>query len=111
MKAWLTSLLFLSGIASAAHLEDVKLLKFTPGPEKFELKLQLKDGPKDSYFLVDIVKSDSESFAKLAHVVRKFMEKEKYKLDLNIPSFSPSPSGSHYRSDDITLSSAPAPRK
>lgn len=101
MKKLILALYFISSIASAARLEDVKILNIMPGQENFELKLQVKDGPKDSYFYVDIVKSDPESFEKMVLVTKKLTRRDKYKLDLDIPSFSASPNGSYYKSEGI----------
>ncbi len=97
-------MMLISNLVFAANLEDVQILNVMPGKENFKLKLHAKDGPGDSYFFLDILKSDPESFDKLMHVISKMMYKNKYKLDLNIPSFSLLPSGSYYRSDDITFS-------
>jgi hypothetical protein len=96
-------LLFLifSKVSFAARLEDIKILSVKPGQENFELKLQSKDAPKDSYFYIDIVKSDPDSFEKMAHLIKKIMKRDQYKLDLEIPSFSASPNGSFYRSEGI----------
>lgn len=103
MKKIIMGLFFVSSIASAAKLEDVKILNVMPGRDNFELKLQMKDGPRDSYFYVDITKSDPDSFEKLVHIIKKMMRRDKYKLDLDIPSFSASPSGSYYKSEGITF--------
>lgn len=90
-----------SNHASAAKLEDVKILSYKEGEANFKLKMQLRDAPKGSFFYVDVVKSDSRSFEKLILVLRKLTEREKFKLDMDIPSFTSSPSGSYYRSDGI----------
>lgn len=102
------SLILVSNIASAAYLEDVKLLNATPSQEGFQLKLKTKDSPRDSFFIVDVVKADPESFEKLVHVIQKMKLKDAYRLDLDIMSFSPSPSGSYYRSEGIRFSSPSA---
>ena len=104
MKKLILALYCLSSTTMAARLEDVKILNVTPGQENFELKLQTKDGPKDSYFYVDIVKSDPESFEKLVQVIKKLTRQDKYKLDLDIQSFSASPNGSYYRSEGLIFS-------
>jgi len=103
VKKLIVGLYLISSIASAARLEDVKILNVMPGRDNFELKLQTKDGPKDSYFYVDITKSDPDSFEKLVYVIKKLMRRDKYKLDLDIPSFSASPSGSYYKSEGLTF--------
>ena len=89
--------------AHAARVEDVKVLDLKYGKDAFELRLQIKDGPKDSYFLVDIVKEDPKAFDKLALVIEKIQRKD-MKLNLDIPSFSASPSGAYYRSLDVRFS-------
>lgn len=105
MKTLIFSFLLASSVASAARLEDVKILNVITGKDNFQLKLQAKEAPFDSYFFLDITKSDPESFDKLMHVIKKMMHKNKYRLDLDIPSFSASPSGSFYKSEGITFSS------
>jgi hypothetical protein len=108
---FLISLLFVAcSVASAAKLEDVKLLGAKAGADNFELKLQLKDGPPNSFFYIDIVKTDPDAFAKMIHVANKLMQKERYRLDMDIISFSASPSGSYYKSKDIIFRGGPAGR-
>jgi hypothetical protein len=109
VKKLFIALFLYSNFAAAAHLVDVKILDVTPGRESLELKLQLRDGPKDSFFYVDIVKSDRGAFEKMAQVTQKLLHKDKYKLDLDIISFSPTPNGSYYTSDDITFSGPTRP--
>jgi hypothetical protein len=101
MKRWLLLLCFVPSVAFAARLEDVTVLDAKTGPDSVELKLHSKDGPPGSYFFLDIIKSDPGAFEKLAHVIRKLMARDAYRLDLDIPSFSVSPSGSRYRSEGI----------
>lgn len=100
MRSFLAILLFPT-LAFGAKLEDVRILNVQPDPEAFKLKLQLKNGSADSYFFVDIVKSDPESFQKSMTVIKKLLQKERFQLDLEIPSFSASPSGSSYRSESV----------
>lgn len=100
MKTFLVLMLF-SNIAFGAKLEDVKILQAVAGNGSFKLKLQTKDSPSNSYFFLDITMSDPGSFDKLVHVIKKAVRKDSYRLDLDIPSFSTSPSGSYYRSEDI----------
>lgn len=91
--------------AYAAKLDDVSVIEMKQGKnDKFELKLHAGNGPKDSYFFVDIVKSDKESFDKIALVLKKLKKKDAFKLGLEIPSFSMSPSGSSYLSDSVKFS-------
>jgi hypothetical protein len=89
--------------AYAAKLEDVVILDVKQSKDSVELKLHVTKGPKDSYFLVDLVKSDKNSFDKMALVLRKLKDKDDFKLGLDIQSFSMSPSGSYYRSDSVTF--------
>lgn len=89
------------GSAHAAKLEDVTILYLKAGKGSFELKLQVKDAKKNSYFLVEIVKEDEQAFEKLALVMKKLKRKDAFKLNLDIPSFSVSPPGSYYRSDSV----------
>ena len=104
MKKFILGLFLISSVASATLLEDVKALNMKPGRENVELKLQKKDGPKDSYFYVDITKNDPDSFEKLVHVIKKLMRQDKYKLNLDIKSFSAFPSGSYYENQRVTFS-------
>jgi len=90
-------------MALAAKLEDVSVLEVVPGPDKFEFKLQTRDGPRESFFYFDIMKSDPDSFGKLSHVLRKYLRSDAYRLDLDIPSFSVATSGSSYRSLDVRV--------
>jgi len=92
---------FMANTASAAVLEDVTILDVTSKADMVALKLHANSGPKDSYFLVDILKSDPAAFEKLSLVTQKLQGGDKFKLALNIKSFSMSPSGSHYRSPDV----------
>ena len=94
---------FTTSIASATTLEDVKILGVTVVNDSILLRLQAKRAPNDSYFFLDIVKSDSDSFEKLGHIINKLTYFDKYKLDLNIQSFSAEPSGSYYRSEGINF--------
>lgn len=103
MKKLILAICLFSSVSSAARLEDVKILSIVPGHDNFELKLQSKEGPKGSYFYVDITKRDTNSFEKLVHVINKLMRRQKYKLDMDIQSFSSSPSGSYYKSEGITF--------
>lgn len=103
MKKLILVLTFVSSVASAARLDDVTILNITPGQDNFEVKLQAKDAPKDSYFYLDISKSDPDAFDKLGQVVKKMVGREKYRLDLDIPSFSAFPYGSYYKSDSLTF--------
>lgn len=64
MKTLVIFFYLMANTGWAAKLEDVNILKISPEKDNFELKLQVKDGPKDSYFFVDIVKSDVDSFEK-----------------------------------------------
>ncbi|MCB0386617.1 MAG: hypothetical protein KDD43_14590 [Bdellovibrionales bacterium] len=97
------TLFWMSGVAMAADLDDVKVLKVTPGKDNVEVMMQLKDGPANSYFLIDIVKDDKAAFDKLLHVLKKQQHKTKYRLNLKIASFSDSPSGSYYVSTEVTF--------
>lgn len=91
------------GTTHAAKLEDVTILDLKYEKKSFEVKLQVKDAKKDSYFLIDIVKEDENAFDKLALVLKKLKKKDSFKLNLDIPSFSVSPPGSYYRSNSVTF--------
>jgi hypothetical protein len=104
MKKLLILLCLMAGQAWAAKLENVDLLGITPGKDSFELKLSAKPGPKGSYFFVNISKADVDSFEKLALVIKKLERGDRFKLNLDIPSFSMTPSGSYYRSERVKFS-------
>ena len=101
MKKLILGLCLISSIASAAELRDLKLLSVVPGQDKIQLKLKTKDSPEGSYFYVEIMRSDEDSFVKLAQVIKKLAQGDNYRLNLDIKSFSGSPSGSSYRSEGI----------
>jgi hypothetical protein len=96
--------LFLPAIACAANVEDVRILNAASGRDNLKLQVQPKSG--SSYFFVDIMSSDPEAFEKVGAVVKKLLRGDRYRLDLSIPNFSASPSGSYYRSEDIRFSGA-----
>jgi hypothetical protein len=106
MKSLITTILLSLAIGSAhaARLEDVTILHLKSGKDTFELKLQVKGAKKNSYFMVEIVKEDDAAFEKMALVMKKLKKKDSFKLNLEIPSFSVSPPGSHYRSDSVKFS-------
>ena len=103
----LTTIILLSlaiGTAHAAKVEDVKVLDVRYKKDNFVVKLQTKDGKKDSYFIVDIVREDPNAFEKLGHMIQKTKRPELYKVDLDIPSFSAHPSGAYYKSTSVKVS-------
>ena len=105
MKKKFIIIAFCLGVNTAfsADLYDVKIIDIKNKKNNIELKLQTKDGLKDSYFIVDIVESDKAAFDKIAVIIKKIKKGKDYKLDLSIPSFSAFPSGSYYRSDSVTF--------
>lgn len=101
------TIIFLSlaiGSAHAAKVEDVKVLDVQYKKDNFVVKLQTKDGKKDSYFIVDVVREDERAFEKLGHFMKKSKNPE-YKVDLEIPSFSAFPSGAYYKSTSVKVMS------
>ncbi|OGQ16848.1 MAG: hypothetical protein A3B70_07370 [Deltaproteobacteria bacterium RIFCSPHIGHO2_02_FULL_40_11] len=100
-KLLILSLCLFSNWAFGARLDDVSILDVVATKDGLELKLQVKDGPKDSYFFVNVVKSDRNAFDKLTEVIKKLKKGDNYKLTLDIPSFSAFPPGSYYRREDI----------
>jgi hypothetical protein len=101
MKKLLIILCLMTHSAWAAKLENVDLLGATPEKDTVELKLHAKSGPKGSYFFINITKTDPDSFEKLGLVIKKLERGGYFKLDLDILSFSMSPSGSHYPSESV----------
>lgn len=96
-------LILLANVTFGAVLEDVNVLSITPGQNSIELKLQDLNGPVGSYFFLEIGKDDPESLEKTALAIKKFQQKDNYRLSLEIPSFSVRPSGSFYRSNDVVF--------
>ena len=105
MKSLIKIIIFCLSISTAiaSKLEDVTILEIKQADDKFELKLHSKNGPKDSFFFVAIDKKDEKAFEKMALTLKKLKMKDNFKLGLDIPSFSMVPSGSFYRSNDITF--------
>lgn len=97
---------FTGNVALGAELNDVQILEYVPNKDSVRLKIHAKEQPKDGYFFLEIVKSDPQAFEKTLQVLKKVRWGAKYNLRLNIPSFSPSPSGSSYRSDAVTFGEA-----
>jgi hypothetical protein len=97
--------LFLSLSAEAAKLENVKVLGLAAGTENIKVKLHAPSAPKNSWFFVDVMRDDPEAFSKLSLLLHKLTDKDNFTLDLEIDSFTPSPSGSYYRSPDVRFSS------
>jgi len=88
----------------AADLQDVELLSVNARAESLQLKLRAKEAPAGSYFFLEITQSDPEAFAKMLTIIKKMHLKGGFRLDLSLPSFSPSPSGSYYRSEGVLMS-------
>ncbi len=105
MKTIFAVLLFCLSTAqvSAAKIEDVVLIESVEKKDETVLKLRIRSAP-DSYFYVKIVADDPQAAEKLALVNKKIDQDESFKLDLEIPSFSPSPNGSKYRSSYVKFS-------
>ncbi len=103
MKLLVLGLALISSLANAARLEGVSILEIKPEEGNIKIKIQAKDGPKDSYFFVDISKGDPEAFEKLVKAIKKAKHKNQYQLDLSILSFSLSPNGSYYKSEGVTF--------
>ncbi|QLY26897.1 hypothetical protein HW988_07855 [Bdellovibrio sp. KM01] len=107
MKNLILALFFMSGAtASAAQVNNVSLLDIKYSQDKYELKLGANFEGKDTMFFVQIPKSDPDSFEKLSYVIKKLAQGDGYKLNLDIRSFTASPSGSFYRSQDVKFSGA-----
>lgn len=106
-KIFMAVILFLSvNSVHAARLEDVSVLDIYYHKDSFQVKIQENKSLKDSFFYVDIIKDDKDSFRKIALILKKFKERDKFKLTLDIRSFSSSPSGSNYKSDNVSFTGA-----
>lgn len=93
-----------SNISFGADLKDVKILKLqTNKQDGLKLTLQEKEAAKESFFYVELSNDGSQSYKKLSEVAKKNAELDKYRLNLEIISFSSSPSGSSYRSNRIVF--------
>lgn len=97
-------ILLISPGGFAATLPDVRVLGFNRGANGVEVKFQTADGPRNSYFTVNIVQDDPGAFAKLAAVTEKLVNRDNYQLNLEIHNFSASPPGSYYRSPSVLFS-------
>lgn len=97
-------LILISTLTFAKQLDNVNVLDITQDEDKFVLKLQDSEIGGTSFFIVEINKSDKESFVKLDYLIKKIKNKENYKLNLEIPSFSAYPSGSFYKSENVKFS-------
>lgn len=85
----------------AATLTDVEVLEIKSTEEGEELKLKdLKETP-DGFFYVTLDKKDKDALAKSALVIKKLLHKDKFKLSLEISSFSSTPAGSSYKSSYV----------
>jgi hypothetical protein len=100
MKIFMAILLFClsSAPVSAATIEDVVLIETLEKKGEVVLKLRVRSAPDDSYFFVVLDPQDPQLEEKTALVNKKTDDKDDFQLDLMIPSFSPHPSGSKYRS-------------
>lgn len=100
---WILALCLVSTASFAASVEDVQIWGAEGNPGELRLMLHSKKLPKDSYFYVTITKDDPEAFGKMSQVTQKLVQGDKYRLDLQIVSFSAAPSGSSYRSPGIVF--------
>lgn len=107
----LNFLLLLPFLASAELLKDVAVLELIPKQRILEVKLQIKGGGTKSYFTIGLEDSDPKAFEKSLLILEKMKLKDKFTLNLDIPSFSASPSGSYYKSIGIQFSSSLAAQK
>jgi hypothetical protein len=94
---FLLSLIFFGFNLEAAELKDVRVLEVRYKSEKVILKLQDPSVGKESFFYVHLVPEDRLALQKMSLAIKKFKDK-KNKLDLEIVSFSPKPSGGTYMS-------------
>lgn len=87
--------------ALAAVVEDVSILEMTYKEDAFELRLKPGNETRDTYFVVEIGKTDELALQKLAVVMKKLKAGKAHKLNLQIPSFSVYPPGAFYRSRSV----------
>jgi hypothetical protein len=105
--AWILAVFLVQawvGHAWGADLDQVEILSVTPSQGGLELKLHSKTRAPDTYFLVNLVASDTQHFEKMSLVIQKLKDPSGLELDLKIPSFSEFPNGSFYRSDSVKFS-------
>lgn len=107
MQRLITLLTWIALLASpgafAATLENVSILNVKLEKDHVVLKVHVSNGAERNFFYVDVLKSDPDSFEKLSLVIKKQLADDSFKLDLDIPNFSPSPNGSYYRSESVTF--------
>lgn len=87
--------------ALAAVVEDVSILEMTYKEDAFELRLKPGNEIRDTYFIVEIGKSDEKALEKIAVIMKKLKAGKGHKLNLQIPSFSAYPPGAFYRSQSV----------
>lgn len=89
---------------SAGPVTGIEILDVIKEKDLVSLKLHSDRGPKGSWFIVIVDKTDPEFEQKMKLVQEKIDHKDEVKLVLEIISFSPHPSGSVYRSADVGFS-------
>ena len=87
--------------AQAVILTDVEVLEIKSTEAGEEVKLTDHKETPGGYFFVLLDKKDSALLAKSALIKKKQLLKNKFKLTLEIDSFSATPSGSSYKSSYV----------
>jgi hypothetical protein len=100
----ITTLLLLSQSALANMVENVSVLETESTATGVVVKLHAPVSGRGSYFFVHINKGDPTGFEKLAKLLQKIQSGPQIKMDLDIISFSLSPSGALYPSESVKFS-------
>ncbi len=106
MKKLFIIALWFASSASAAKLENVSVMDVSHTLNDTEFKLHASTGPERSFFYVRLKRTDPKLFDKFTVLSEKLFKGESYKLDLDIASFSMSPSGSRYPGESVKFSGA-----
>ena len=92
-----------ANIANAAYLENVSVVQLIPENGSIKLRIEPSGSTDHSYFFVQMSNKDPEAFEKLVKAIQKAKRQSQNQLDLDILSFSNSPSGSYYNSESVTF--------
>lgn len=98
-------------MASAESINDVQVLDLQTAADVVKVKMHAGGLPHGSFFYVFVYKKDSANFEKLGAILHKLNRPGEFRLNLDIDDFSPSPSGSTYRSEYVKFDLRPLKKK
>ncbi len=104
-KILLLTACLVSVSAQAARIEDIEVLEVVnEDPAEFQFKVRSKQGDAGLFFYIGFDKSKKDCLDKMTVVLMKMAKHQEFKIDVDIPSFSPYPAGSYYSCADIQFS-------